>query len=228
MNSINLSECRIGIKLDKDPLAVEQNYYLTKIVNVYIVHELNAWPKNPTNNFKFKNCLFGATNVIKNSDKEKYVYRGYRITFDNGGSWSFHNDFARNVVIFGVDNSSSAHFDNRKNNLILGEGPTFGINGSFGSPEKKFEINFSKVNTKFCLSLHYNHVNSYLFVNGKKIFKFKAGNKNVNFPTQLYLRNICNGFSATACREVSLNGNVYDFSVNYNSIDKSDITFTSI
>ena len=39
---------------------------------------------------------------------------------------------------FSADNSSSSHSDNRKNNfLILGEGPTFGINGSFGSPEKK-------------------------------------------------------------------------------------------
>ena len=48
------------IKFDKDPSAVEQNNYLTKIVNVYIVYDLNAWPSNPSNNFKFENCLFGA------------------------------------------------------------------------------------------------------------------------------------------------------------------------
>ena len=41
------------------------------------------------------------------------------------------------------------------------------INGSFGSAEKKFSINFSKANTKVCLSLHYNADNSYLFFNGK-------------------------------------------------------------
>ena len=46
----------MGIKFDNDPLAVEQNNYLTKIVNVYIVDDLAAWPRNPTNNFKFKNC----------------------------------------------------------------------------------------------------------------------------------------------------------------------------
>ena len=45
-----------GIKFDKHPLAVEQNNYLTKIVNVYIVYDLDAWPRNPKNNFKFKNC----------------------------------------------------------------------------------------------------------------------------------------------------------------------------
>ena len=62
-----------------------------------------------------------------------------------------------------------------------------------------------------------------MFVNGKEIFKFKASNKNINFPTQIWLRSISNGFSAAESREVSLNGNVYDFSVYYNSIDKFDI-----
>ena len=62
-----------------------------------------------------------------------------------------------------------------------------------------------------------------MFVNGKEIFKFKTDNKNVNFPTQFCLGSLSNGFSATESREVSLNGNVYDFSVDYNSVDKSDI-----
>ena len=57
----------------------------------------------------------------------------------------------------------------------------------------------------------------------EKIFKFKADNKNVNLPTQFCLGSISNEFSATESREVSSNGNVYDFSVDYNSIDKSDI-----
>ena len=141
MNSIKLSEYGIGTKFDKDLLAVTQNNYLTKIVNVYIVYDLDAWPRNPTNNFKFKNCQFRATNIVKNSDKEKYVYSGYGITLDSAGSWSFNNDFARNNIIFGIDNSSLSHADNRKNNfLILGEGPTYGINGSFVSQEKKLVL----------------------------------------------------------------------------------------
>ena len=56
---------------------------------------------------------------------------------------------------------------------------------------------------KILFSLHYNADNTYLFVNGKKIFKFKADNKSFNFPTQFYLRSISNGFSATESREVS-------------------------
>ena len=133
----------MGMKFDLDPLAVKQNTYLTKIVNIYIVYELYDWPKNLTNNFKFKNCLFGATDIVKNSDKEKYVYSGYGITFNSTDWWSFHNDTARNVITFGVDNSSSSHADNHKNNfLVLGLGPTFRI-------KKKISINFTKANTKF-------------------------------------------------------------------------------
>ena len=71
--------------------------------------------------------------------------------------------------------------------------------------------------------MHYNGDNSCLFFSGKEIFKFKADNKNGNFLTQFCLGSISNGFTATESREVSLNENVYDFSVDYNSIDKSDI-----
>ena len=73
------------------------------------------------------------------------MYSGYRITFDSASSWSFDNDTARNAVIFVVDDSLSYHADNRKNNFfVLGEGPTFGIIGSFDWAEKEFSINFSK------------------------------------------------------------------------------------
>ena len=68
--------------------------------------------------------MLGTTILVK--DKEKYVYRGY-----GKSSWSFNDDFSRNVIIFGVDNSSSCHTDNLKNDfLILGERDTFSINGS--------------------------------------------------------------------------------------------------
>ena len=128
----------------------------------------------------------------KNSDKEKDVYSGHRVTFDVVGSWSFDNNTARNAIIFGVYNILSFHADNFKNKfLMLGEGPTFGISGSFGSPEKKFSINFSKANTKFCLSLPYNASNSYLFVNGKEILRLKPTTEmltfQVNFVSEAYL-----------------------------------------
>ena len=111
---------------------------------------------------------FYIKKLVKNSDKEKYVYSGYQIAFDGKGSWSFDNDFARNVVILSVDNSWLFHTDNQKKDFLnLGEGDTFGKNRSFSAPEKNFSINFSKAKTKFCLSLHCNGDSSYLFVNRK-------------------------------------------------------------
>ena len=74
---------------------------------------------------------------------------------------------------------------------------------------------------KIYLSVHYNDDKSYLFINGKEIFKFKSDNKNVKFPTQFCLGSISNGFRTTESKEVSLNGNLYNFSVDYNFIDKS-------
>ena len=81
-------------KFDKDPLAVEQNNYLRKIVNVYVVLDLDAWPRNP---------IISSNQCSKNSDKEKYVYNDYGITFDSVGLWISDNDSARNVVIFGEE-----------------------------------------------------------------------------------------------------------------------------
>ena len=113
----------------------------------------------------------------------------------------FGNGTAKYVIIFGVDSSLLSIVDNHKNNfLILGKGPTFGNNGSFGESKKKFSINFIKANTKFCLSLHYNDDSSYWFLNWKEIIKFKADNKNVNFPTRFCLGSISDGFSATKFR----------------------------
>ena len=60
--------------------------------------------------------------------------------------------------------------------------------------QKKININFNKAKTKLFLSLHYNSDNSYLFVNGKEIYKLKASNKNNNFPSHFCLENISNKF----------------------------------
>ena len=78
--------------------------------------------------------MFGATNIIKNCDKYKYAYSGYGIAFDGLDSMIFVNDVSRNVKIFGVDNSSSSHADNRQNKfLVLVEGATDDINDSIGA-----------------------------------------------------------------------------------------------
>ena len=68
--------------------------------------------------------------------------------------------------------SSSIHNDNKKDILVIGKGPTQGLEHTL-TAEKMYSINFTVTKKKFCLSLHYNGANSYLFVNGTEIIKFK-------------------------------------------------------
>ena len=84
-----------------------------------------------------------------------------------------------------------------------------------------YSINFTKEKTKFCLSLHYNGANSYLFVNGTKIIKFKAKDE-IN-PYELCLGNISKDSSVDNMKKTSLKGCVYDFSVDYDATAVSDI-----
>ena len=89
-------------------------------------------------------------------------------------------------------------------------------------------INFTKENTKFCLSFHYNKTNNYLFVNGKEIQKFAVKNFEIT-PYELCLGNISKDWSAVNMKKTDLKGCVYDFSVDYDAILVSDIiTFKSI
>ena len=70
---------------------------------------------NLANSFLIKNCLFGTVKLVRNAIESKFIYKVQGIAFDGEGLWNFSNDFAGNVVIFGVDRSSSSHTDNRKN-----------------------------------------------------------------------------------------------------------------
>ena len=85
-----------------------------------------------------------------------------------------------------------------------------------------YSINFSKTNTKFCLSLHYNGANSYLFVNGTEIHKFTAKDSEIN-PYNLCLGNISKNFSASNTKKTGFNGYIYDFTVDYNPLSTDSI-----
>ena len=58
--------------------------------------------------------------------------------------------------------------------LILGRGPTQGLDGTILTAEKMYSINFTATIARFCLSLHYNGPNNYLIVNVTEIIKYKA------------------------------------------------------
>ena len=75
-----------------------------------------------------ENSLFGAVKLTKHVDVGLYNYSGYGIGFNRKGSYSIGDEVGRNVIIFGVDISSSSHIDNMKKDiLILGKGPAQGL-----------------------------------------------------------------------------------------------------
>ena len=119
--------------------------------------------------------------------------------------------------------NSSIHVDNKgKDILILGKGRTQGLGEDSLTAEKMYSINFSKDDIKFCLSLHYNGANSYLFVNDTEIIKFKAKDCKI-VASLLCLGNISKDWSADNMRKSSCTGYVYDFSVGYDVIGVYDI-----
>ena len=85
-----------------------------------------------------------------------------------------------------------------------------------------YSVNFTVTKKKFCLSLHYNGANSYLFVNGTEIYKFKANDSEI-VATPLCLGNNSNDWSPVNMKKTGFNEYVYDFSVDYGATDVDDI-----
>ena len=92
----------------------------------------------------------------------------------------------RNVIIFGVNMSSSPRIDKKEHKL------------------------------------RYNGANSYLFVNGTEVIKFKAKDSEI-VATPLFLGNISKEFSVNNMKKTGFYGNVYDFGVDYDAIVVDDL-----
>ena len=73
MHIIKRSGYTVKIKFERDTLAVGQNSYSTEIVNAYIFDGLGNWANNSLIIFTLKNCLFGASSIVKTSGKEMWV-----------------------------------------------------------------------------------------------------------------------------------------------------------
>ena len=185
LDSITASSYKITLKLsfhgtktrvDFNGSCLKQDkvtYNHGTIVNICIVYEISqnysisSYPA-------LENCSFGAVSWTKNADIDQYSYSGYSTEFDSHGEFSFGNELGKSCIIFGADLSSSSHANNQKNSiLVLGKYFVQGISGTKIYVEKLYKINFTEKDKEFCLSLHYNGANSYLFINGTEIHKFK-------------------------------------------------------
>ena len=120
--------------------------------------------------------------------------------------------------------SSSVHIDKKgKDILILGEETTQGLDDTTLTPEAIYLFNFTQLDKRFVLSLHYNGSNSFLFVNATKVYQFKAKNSEIK-DYALCLGNISIDFTINNMKKkTGLKGAVNFFSVDFNPIDTNDI-----
>ena len=119
--------------------------------------------------------------------------------------------------------SSSTHATNRANNiLVVGKDFMQGINNTIIYAEKMYSINFSATGRRFCLSLHYNGDNSYLFVNGREIIKFKTKDSEI-VANPLCSGNISNDFSESNMKKAGLYGLIYEFIIDHKAFAANDI-----
>ena len=145
------------------------------MVNLFIVYELDSWPRDLDTEFAIVSCLFGGVKLTKNADPDNYVYSGYGIEFDTKIEYSLPDDSEGKIFItFGADISALLHVDNKgKDILIIGKGITQGLNNTTLVAETLYSTNFTRSGIKFSLSLHYNGTNHFLFINATKIYQFK-------------------------------------------------------
>ena len=106
--------------------------------------------------------------------------------------------------------------------IILGRGPTQGLGEHSLTAEKMYSINFTVTNKTFCLGLHYNGANSYLFFNGTEIYKFKAKDSEI-VVGPICLGNISEDWSVDNMKKIGFTGYVYDFSFDYDTTSVDDI-----
>ena len=194
------------------------------IVNIYIVYKTS--PKSINSNFVFKNCLFGAIKIenTTNSETDKWQYSGYGIGFDSKGEFTDPDGGSgKKFIIFGADLSNSRHVTNKTRSvLVLGHSLIQKINDATIYAEKMYSPNFTVDNKIFCLSLHYNSDNKYLFINVKEVTKFKVKNSElIEYP--MCLGGLSKGYKKNSRKDTGLYGNVYDFSISYSAITNDEI-----
>ena len=162
---------KIKLKFDESILRQKLSTSFGLIANYYMVYRLN--PRTNSSNIVLENCLFGKMKMTKNADTDKYKYQGHGIGFSLPGIFS-HPDGGdgKNFIILGVDMTNSKHTINKtKDVLVLGHGLIQKIDDTTIYAEKMWSPNFTVANKKFCLHLHYNGDDSYLFVNDKEVIK---------------------------------------------------------
>ena len=183
------------------------------MVNIYIAYEINLWSFNVGKGFALENSfsrffleqlswlkmliLISINILAMVLDLMQVEVFHYQMVVGLVKMWYLVLTRVHWFILIIRKNISwflSLHIENlEKDILILGNSPTDGLDSTL-TAEKAYYIKFTAQQNKFCLSLHYNGVNSYTFINGVEIFKLKANNFQTN-AALLCLGNVSKGFS---------------------------------
>ena len=220
----NLPNLKSGHHFQQNKVIVPNN---NNAINIYCVYKLDPIASSRDNSFTIQNALSGAMQITKNAtDNSKSNYKGYGICFDERSQFGHtitedgraHTTNGRNVLIFGVDMSFSAHATNRANHIyLIGDGFTQDISDTTLYVEKDYWRNFTDPGKKFIISLHYNGDESYFFVNGRQKLKFKAKTDQL-VKEKLCIGNLSDQWTASESEKTGLYGSIYDFVVDYEQI----------
>ena len=193
------------------------------VINIYIVYKIK--PIFRLSDYTIQNPLFAGVKITKNAtDTSKHKYEGYGICFEKRGTFSKGKiNNGPNVLIFGVHESSLVHVNNKSNNIyVMGDLFVQGINNTTLYAEKIDSQNFTAVNKKFLLSLHYNGDDSYLFVNGKQELKFKTKDDQI-VKEILCLGNLSDDWTTASAEKTGFWGEIYDFAIDDAKTNIGDI-----
>ena len=114
---------------------------------MFIGYKLDTRPWNQGADFTFGDCLFVAA---KNADRGKYSEN--RFDEDSTLLWA-SREFGKIIAVLGKDNHSSAHDDNRKQNIfIISKGLENRLHGTAIKAETEYSINITK-STKKCVKV---------------------------------------------------------------------------
>ena len=142
------------------------------MISLFTVYKLDTWLRNLSMNFTLGDCLCGAVKSVKNLDQNKNGYSVYAIRFNACSRFSLPNgDLDKNVVVK-VNKSSSKHI------LVLGEGPTQGLDDTTITTKVKYSIVLMLRNQerKFVSVRITMEARVFLYADGVKLYQFKAKN----------------------------------------------------
>ena len=178
------------------------------VVNIYIVYKLDEIYFRRNTDYTIQNTLFGAIKISEdgnNSSNSKNS--GYGICFHAKSDFTIGNiTHGKNVIILGVDNSSSIHANNKKKQYPCFRERFYSRNKwDYNLWRLLYKTNMTELGKKLILSLHYNGNNSYLFCNGVEQLKFAAKNSEIQRNT-LCVGNLSSYWTVTKSEKTGLYG----------------------